>query len=115
LTTPQRAPFRNYLSNNRREIIEWINGNVRTYFNPTGEMYDRLANQVREEFPYGQGIDNMHRFLTNAIMTSLWCGWFSQAATNRNDPNFSPEFIERFRNILSEAYELGRQFAPQYP
>lgn len=68
-------------------------------------MYDRLANQVREEFPYGQGIDNMHRFLTNAIMISLWCGWFSQARTNANDPNLIPEFIERFRNVLSEAFE----------
>lgn len=75
----QRRAIRDYLSDNRECIIDWINGNVRIYFTATGEMYDRLANQTVEEFPYGQGIDNMHRFLTNAIMTSLWCGWFSQA------------------------------------
>ena len=81
----------------------------------TGEIFDRLVNQGIEEYPYGPGLDNMHRFLANAIVCSLWCGWFSQARSNNNDPKFTPEFVERFRTIINEAYELGREFAAQKP
>jgi hypothetical protein len=114
-TPAQRPPFRSYLAEHRDEIIDWINNNIKTYFNPSGEIFDRLANQVREEYPYGQGIDNMHRYMTNAIMCSLWCGWFSQARSNAHDPNFTTEFIDDFRKLLKDSFELGRAFAPQKP
>ncbi len=112
-SSAQSPPFRNYLVEHREEIIDWINDNEKTYFNPSGEIFDRLANQVREEYPYGHGIDNMHRFLTNAIMCSLWCGWFSQSRSNAKDPTFTPQFVEEFRNLLKDVYELGRAFAAQ--
>ena len=65
-----------FLNKHQNELIDWINNNIRTQFTPTGNIFDRLANQVNQEYPYGERIDNAHRFLTNAIMCSLWCGWF---------------------------------------
>jgi hypothetical protein len=72
---------------------------------------------VTEEYPYGKGkgIDNTHRFLTTAIMSSLWCGWFSQARTKGNDPNFRSEYIEEFRRIINEAFDIGVKYADIEP
>jgi hypothetical protein len=104
-------PLSNYLDCHVEEIIRWINDKVITTFRPTGEIYDRLANQVVRDYHYGQGIDNAHRFLTTAIVGALWCGWFSQSRSNRNDPQFGPENVERFRAIIADAFEIGRRNA----
>lgn len=106
---PDYEPLEIYLSTHRDEIIKWINGNIKTQFVPTGEMFDRLANQVTREYPYGPGVDNMHRFLTNAIMCALWCGWFSQSRTVEVDHGFDPNYIERFRTVINNAFEMGRR------
>ena len=104
-----------FLNAYENEIIDWINTNIKTQFAPKGNIFDRLANQVNQEYPYGGSIDNAHRFLTNAIMCSLWCGWFSQARTNASDVNFRPEYVERFRNIINEAFNVGAKFAAVRP
>ncbi|MGA9150787.1 MAG: hypothetical protein WBZ36_09425 [Candidatus Nitrosopolaris sp.] len=100
-----------FLSKHQNEIIDWVNKNTKTQFTPTGNMFDRLANQVNQEYPYGENIDNAHRFLTTAIMSSLWCGWFSQARTNAGDVNFKPEYIEKFGEIINKAFSIGVEFA----
>jgi hypothetical protein len=104
-----------FLSKHQNEIIDWVNENIKTQFAPTGNMFDRLANQVNREYPYGKHIDNAHRFLTNTIMTSLWCGWFSQARANAGDVNFKPEYIEKFREIINNAFSIGVGFAAVKP
>jgi hypothetical protein len=100
-----------FLAEHEDEIIDWVNSNVKTQFIPASSIFDRLANQVNKEYPYGGRIDNAHRFLTNAIICSLWCGWFSQARTNAGDANFKPEYIERFRDIIDRAFSIGVEFA----
>jgi hypothetical protein len=70
---------------------------------------------VCEEYPYGETVDNAHRFLTTAIMSSLWCGWFSQARTKARDAKFRPEYVEKFRNIINEAFDIGVKFAAIRP
>jgi hypothetical protein len=104
-----------FLSKHQNEIIDWINTNIKTQFEDTASMFERLANQVNQEYPYGKKIDNAHRFLTNAIMASLWCGWFSQARTNAGDVNFKPEYIEKFRQIINKAFSIGVEFAAVKP
>jgi hypothetical protein len=104
-----------FLNSHQEEIINWVNSKVKTRFNDTADMFDRTANVLSEEYPYGETIDNAHRFLTTAIMSSLWCGWFSQARTKANDPNFRSEYIEKFRNIINEAFNIGVKFAAMKP
>ena len=98
-----------YLDSHVEEIVRWINDKIITEFRPTGEIYDRLANQVVRKYPYGEGIDNAHRFLTSALMGALWCGWFFQWHNDHNDPQFRREYIERFRTIILDAFEIGRR------
>ena len=104
-----------FLNTHQGEIIDWINNNIKIQFTPTNNIFDRLANQLNQEFPYGQEIDNMHRFLTNAIMCSLWCGWFSQARTNAGDTNFRSEYIDRFRHTIDNAFNIGVRFSNSKP
>lgn len=104
-----------FLDTHVEEIVSWVNNKVITAFTPTGEIYDRIVNQVVRDYPYGQHVDNAHRFLTSAIIGALWCGWFSQSRSNHNDPQFRREYIERFRTIISEAFEIGRRNAETNP
>ena len=46
-----------FLSKHQNEIIDW-NTNIKTQFKPTGNMFDRLVNQVNQEYPYGKQIDD---------------------------------------------------------
>src|SRR5690349_11322135 len=57
-----------FLNSHQDEIINWISSNVITQFKDKGDMFDRTANMVNQEYPYGKTIDNMHRFLTNPIL-----------------------------------------------
>jgi hypothetical protein len=104
-----------FLKSHQEEIIDWVNSNVKTQFRDTADMFNRTANIVTEEYPYGETIDNAHRFLTTAIMSSLWCGWFSQARTNAGDAKFHQDYIEKFRNIINEAFNIGIKFAVVKP
>jgi tRNA A37 threonylcarbamoyltransferase TsaD len=46
-----------FLMKHQNEIIDWINENIKTQFTPTGNMFDRLANQVNRQYPYGKQIE----------------------------------------------------------
>jgi hypothetical protein len=104
-----------FLNEHQEEIVNWVSNKVKTQFKVKDSMFDRTANLVNQEYPYGQRIDNMHRLLTNAIMCSLWCGWFSQARTNAQDANFHSEYVNRFRNSIIEAFDIGLKFASTKP
>ena len=104
-----------FLNAHQEEIVNWVNNNVKTQLNDTASIFDRTANMVNSEYPYGERIDNAHRFLTTAIMSSLWCGWFSQARTNAQDHNFRSEYVKKFRNSIIEAFDIGIKFAATKP
>jgi hypothetical protein len=101
-----------FLKAHQEEIVNWVSNKVQTQFKVKGNMFDRTTNLVNQEYPYGQRIDNIHRLLTNAIMCSLWCGWFSQAA---QDSNFHSEYVKKFRNSILEAFDIGAKFAAPKP
>ena len=109
MTADENENLERYLNDHTEEIITWVNGRLITEFRPSGEIFDRLANQAVRDFPYGPGIDNTHRFLTSAIMGALWCGWFAQS--HHDDPQFRREYLERFRTIITRAFEIGRRHA----
>jgi hypothetical protein len=100
-----------FLNEHQEEIVNWVSNKVKTQFKVKDSMFDRTANLVNQEYPYGEHIDNMHRLLTNAIMCSLWCGWFSQSRTNAQDSNFRSEYVKKFRNSILEAFDIGAKFA----
>ena len=113
MTEEERLPA--FLKAHQEEIVNWVSNKVQTQFKVKGNMFDRTANLVNQEYPYGEYIDIMHRLLTNAIICSLWCGWFSQARTNAQDSNFRSEYVKKFRNSILEAFDIGAKFAAPKP
>jgi hypothetical protein len=109
--TEEQERLSAFLNSNQDQIINWVNSKVITQFEDIAGIFERTANMVTQQYPYGETVDNAHRFLTTAIMSSLWCGWFSQARVNAHDTKFSPEYVDRFRNIINEAFDIGVKFA----
>lgn len=109
-----------YMDKNAREIVDFLEDKTVEDFIPTGEIYDRLLNQLVNEFPFGPEDarfyhDKVHVILANALAASLWCGWLSQAMVNKNEPKFKKEYLEQFQRAITKAYDYGRKYASQRP
>jgi hypothetical protein len=48
-----------------------------------------------------------------AIMYSMWCGWLSQAKANKKA--YSPEWVDNFKSMIIDAFEIGRDYATERP
>jgi hypothetical protein len=110
-----------FMESHAEEIVDFMEKKTVEDFTPTGEIYDGLLNQLVNEFPFGKPEDGrfyhdkVHVIVTNALMSTFWCGWISKAMVNREDPKFNPEYPEKFQRIISKAYGLGRSYASRRP
>ena len=104
-----------YFTKYRKDIVDFVEGKVRREVKVKGDIYDTIANILTKELPYGEGTDNSHAFLTNAVISSFWCGWFSQARSNARDSKFKPEYVERYKEAIDVAYKTGRKYAQVRP
>jgi hypothetical protein len=104
-----------YMDKNKEEMVDYIHRKITEKkgkeVKPTGEIFDRLVNQLVREFPFGQGTDMTHIVLSNALISSLWCGWLSQAMVNRKEEKFSPDYLDKFGRAITKAYDIGREYA----
>lgn len=103
--------FENYFEKYRKDMVDYVEGKVRKEVKVKGDIYDTLANILAKELPYGKGVDNAHAFLTNAVVSSLWCGWFSQARSNAKDPKFKRGYIKKYKKAIITAFGVGRKYA----
>ncbi len=55
----------------------------------TGEIPDRIINELSKEMPIGPTFDMTHIILADALVSSLWCGWLSQSMVNRRETKFN--------------------------
>jgi hypothetical protein len=67
-----------YPKEHKKEIIDYVEHNNKSIFKITGKVFDRLTTLLTSELPYGSSVDKIHTLLANAIICSLWCGWYSQ-------------------------------------
>lgn len=56
-----------YFQKYREDIVNFVEGKVRSQVKPTGDIYDTIANLIAKELPYGQGVDNAHAFLLTLL------------------------------------------------
>jgi hypothetical protein len=107
-----------YMDRHAKEIVDFIEKKIseksQTGIKITGEIPDRIMNELTKEMPYG-GFDMTHIVLSNALVSSLWCGWLSQATVNRKEPKFNEEYVEQFQRAITKAYDIGRKYASQRP
>src|ERR687887_86761 len=94
-----------------KDMIDFVTSKVRTEVKPTGDIYDTLANNLAKQLPYGPGVDNAHAFLTNAVVSAAWCGWFANARSKKDPQNFSSEYSKKYKDAIDAAYKIGEEYA----
>jgi hypothetical protein len=99
----------------RKEMVDFVESKVRRQIKVRGDIYDTIANLMAKELPYGKGVDDAHAFLTNAIISALWCGWFSQARANADDAKFRAMYVKRYKDAIKTAFEIGKKYAQDRP
>jgi hypothetical protein len=112
-----------YIQSHREEIVNFMGKKTVLDIAPTGtgDSFDGLLNRLTNEFPFGKieaggfYYDRFHAILANALMSSFWCGWLSQAMVNKKEPEFKAEYLEQFQRLITEAFDIGRRYASQRP
>jgi hypothetical protein len=104
-----------YLKSHRKEMVDFVEQKDTKGLRITGGIFDRLVNKLTAERSFGPTVDKTHIVLSQAIITSLWCGWLSQAMANKKEPRFSPEYVEYFKKSITQAFEIGQSYAVERP
>jgi hypothetical protein len=108
-----------YMDKHAKEMVDFIERKIseksQREIKITGEIPDRIMNELTKEMPFGSTLDMTHIVLSNALVSSLWCGWLSQAMVNRNEPKFNKEYVNQFRRAITKAYDIGRKYSSQRP
>jgi hypothetical protein len=104
-----------YMDKHAKEIVDFIERKIteksQKEIKITGEISDRIINELSKEMPFGPTRDWIHIVLSNALISSLWCGWISQSMVDRKEPKFKEECLEQFRWAIWQAYEIGRKYS----
>jgi hypothetical protein len=78
-----------YMENHAEEIVDFIERKIseksQKEIKITGEISDRIMNQLVQEMPFGRTLDWTHIVLSNALISSLWCGWITQSMVSRKN------------------------------
>ena len=112
-----------FMELHREEIVNFMEKKTVLDITPTGtgDVFEGLLNRLINEFPFGKlevggfYYDKFHAILANALMSSFWCGWLSQAFVNKKEPKFKAEYLEQFQRVITEAFDIGRRYASQRP
>lgn len=109
------AEIDNYLRERRIEIVDLVEGKRGNPENIRGPASENLVNRLMTAFPLGRDNqpwrDKAHEELAIAIIHSMWCGWLSQAKTNRGVYISGEE--EGFGNAIKRAFEIGQQYSEE--
>jgi hypothetical protein len=104
-----------YMDDHAKEIVDFIEGeiteNSQKNIKMTGEIPDRIINELSKEMPFGPTFDMTHIILSDALVSSLWCGWLSQSMVNKNEPKFNEQYVEQFKRAIMKAYDIGKKYA----
>jgi hypothetical protein len=107
-----------YLRSHKKDIVDYIQGNYIPASIISNSTFNSLATELQRKFVHDHrghigGRDEAHNVLSMAIMCSMWCGWLSQAKTNKKA--YSPEWVDNFRSMIIDAFEIGRNYATDRP
>lgn len=103
-----------YLQSNRDQIVKYIQDNFIPASITSNDTFYSLAVELQNKFVHnhrGQigGRDQAHNVLTMAIICSMWCGWLSQAKTNREA--YTQEWVDSFKKAITDAFEIGQELS----
>jgi hypothetical protein len=107
-----------YLRSHKKEIVDYFQGNYIPASVIGNSTFNRLATELQRKFMHDHrghigGRDEAHNVLTMAVLCSMWCGWLSQAKINRKA--YPPEWVDNFKKIIVDAFEIGQDYATERP
>jgi hypothetical protein len=107
-----------YLRSHKKEIVDFIQANYIPASIIGNSTFNSLASELQRKFMHDHrghigGRDEAHNVLAMAILCSLWCGWLSQAKVNRKA--YPPEWMDNFKKIIVDAFEIGQDYATERP
>jgi hypothetical protein len=112
--------LRHVMESQRKQMVDFIQDNFGSVpDNITSESaFINIANELQKAFVLnhsGQkgGRDKAHNVLAMAIICSMWCGWLSQAKTNRN--KYTQEWVDSFKKAITDAFEIGQKYSEVRP
>jgi hypothetical protein len=104
-----------YMDKHAEEIVDFMEKKIteksQKEIKITGEISDRIILELTKEMPFGPTRDWIHIVLSNALISSLWCGWISQSMVDKNEPKFKAEYLNQFKRAITKAYEIGQKYA----
>jgi hypothetical protein len=104
-----------YMDNHAKEIVDFVERKIsekrKKDIKITGQIPNRIMNELVKEMPFGPTLDWTHIILADALMSSLWCGWLSQSMVLRKEPKFKEEYVEQYKRAITKAYDTGRRQA----
>jgi hypothetical protein len=103
-----------FLRSNQNALVDYVQAQQRAIPADDGSIYYKLVQELRTEILTEKngiqgGVDKMHVELAFAILEAMWCGWLSQAKTNNG--RYSIDAPEKFKEVILNAYEIGKALA----
>jgi hypothetical protein len=107
-----------YLRSHKKDIVDSIQSNYIPANIIGNNTFNSLATELQRKFMHDHrghigGRDEAHNVLTMAIICSMWCGWLSQAKINRKA--YPQEWVDNFKKIIVDAFEIGQDYATERP
>ena len=106
--------LRHVMESQRKQMVDFIQDHSVPDNITSESAFINIANELQKAFVHnhsGQigGRDKAHNVLAMAIICSMWCGWLSQAKTNRNV--YTQEWVESFKKAITDAFEIGQKYS----
>ena len=103
-----------FLESQRKQIVDYIEGRYIPNDITSNPTFNEIAKEIEMKFPLNHGArDQAHNVLAMAVVPSMWCGWLSQAKTNRGV--YSQEYIDGFNKAITDAFQIGRTYSKDRP
>lgn len=95
----------NYLDARKRQLVDEVEAEVSLV---------TLANELVRRFPVSHGgIDKAHIVWSRCLRDVVWLGWLSEAKRRRGA--YSDQICADMKQSISQAFEIGRQYAIERP
>lgn len=107
-----------YLESQRQQIVDFMISECIPDSIAGKQTFNNIAIELQTKFVHNHrgkvgGRDKAHNTLAMAIMCSMYCGWLSQAKTNRKA--YTQEWVDSFKKSIIDAFEIGQAYSADKP
>jgi hypothetical protein len=104
-----------YLRLNRDAMVDLINKRYVPAEMTKEPTFEAIAAILMGKFvhqPDGKR-NQAHKILAMTMIYSMWCGWVSQSRADNGD--YPSEWIDRFKKLIVDAFEMGQKYSKDQP